>query len=71
MKDSFKLKFHFHMKNLSRILSRDDASMVCRGIKGEFDFLREEFQNSVLIPALYTYSAFTIYSLPCQTRINK
>ena len=36
MKHSFKLKFHFHKQNLSRILSRDDASMVCRGIKGEF-----------------------------------
>ena len=30
--------------------------MVCRGIKGEFDFSSVRFQNSVLIPALHTYS---------------
>ena len=28
--------------------------MFCRGIKGEFDFLREEFQKTVLVcPSLH------------------
>ena len=31
--------------------------MVCRGIKGEFDFLREEFQKTVLVcPTLHCSS---------------
>ena len=30
--------------------------MFCRGIKGEFDFLREEFENFVLICPKHTCS---------------
>ena len=55
MKDFFKLKFHFHMKNLSRVLSRDDPGKFCRGIKGEFDFSSVRFQNFVLAAALICY----------------
>ena len=62
MKHFFKPKFTFqNIQNLSRVLSRDDASMVYRGIKKEFDFFSGKIQKNVPVCPDYSYCAYIQY----------